>query len=142
MQVLDLESVLPHRPPILLLDRVIDLEPGVRGTGVRRFKTDDACFASHFPGQPILPGVLTIEALAQCLMVVLSAEAERPAPGGLLQRVQEMSFQHSIGPGDEAHFAVEVEKRLGRFVVASGRATVGDTLCAKGRLAVAMDPDS
>ncbi len=144
MEVLDLEPILPHRPPILLLDRVIDLEPGVRGTGVRLFREGDACFSGHFPGRPILPGVLTIEALAQCLMVVLSIEAretpqEGPAGAGYLQRVQEMSFQHPITPGDEAQFAVAVERRLGRFVVAAGRVTVGPTLCAKGSLAVAME---
>ena len=118
MLVPDLESLLPHRAPILMLERVIDLEPGVRGTGVRVFRSDDACFAGHFPGQPILPGVLTIEALAQTLMVVLgAAEESRPGaagapPVGYLQRVESMSFLRPIVPGDEVRFAVEVEKRL------------------------------
>jgi 3-hydroxyacyl-[acyl-carrier-protein] dehydratase len=138
----DLELLLPHRPPILLLQRVIDLEPGVRGTGVRLFQDDDACFAGHFPGQPILPGVLTIEAMAQTLMVVLASEERAPGSGGspaigYLQRVEAMSFQRPIVPGDEVRFAVQVEKRLGRFVVAAGRATVGGALCAKGTIAVA-----
>jgi 3-hydroxyacyl-[acyl-carrier-protein] dehydratase len=140
----DLETLLPHRAPILLLQRVIDLEPGVRGTGVRVFRDDDACFAGHFPGQPILPGVLTIEALAQTLMVVLGSETRMSGSGdsptvGYLQRVEAMSFHRPIVPGDEVRFTVEVEKRLGRFVVAGGRATVGDALCAKGTIAVARE---
>jgi len=142
--ITDLEGVLPHRGPMLLLDRVIDLEPGICGIGVRRFEAGDPCFEGHFPGMPILPGVLTIEAMAQTLMVVLlAAEKDDPSSDqrsiGYIQRVQEMSFRRTIVPGEEIHFSVQVEKRLGRFVVASGRATCDGALCAKGSVAVALE---
>jgi len=146
MEFLDLCGLLPHRPPILMLDRVVDVEPGVSGTGVRHFDPGDACFAGHFPGRPLLPGVLMIEALAQTALVVLLAEhadaigtAGADLPLGYLARVHEMSFQKPIEPGQEVAFEVRIDKRLGQFTVLDGRVTRGGELCAKGKFAVALD---
>jgi 3-hydroxyacyl-[acyl-carrier-protein] dehydratase len=146
MDILDVRKLLPHEPPILMLDRVVDIEPGVSGVGQRSFAAGDACFAGHFPWRPLLPGVLMIEALAQTALVVLMAEhaAELESAGpdlplGYLARVQEMSFQRPIEPGQDVSFEVRVEKRLGQFTVVEGRVTRGGELCAKGKLAVAMD---
>lgn len=142
----DLEKLLPQRPPILMLDRVVDIEPGVSATGVRRFVPGDACFAGHFPGNPVLPGVLAIEAFAQTLLVVMMSRYTRDAavptrnlPLGYLARVNEMSFHRPIEPGQEISFSVAVERELGQFTIAACRATDGDVLCAKGSLTVAMD---
>ena len=146
MDILDVERLLPHRPPILMLDRVVAVEPGVSGTGWRRFGAADPCFDGHFPSRPVLPGIFIIEALAQTLMVVMMAKhlgaVAEPPPGlplGYLARVMEMSFQEPIEPGQEISFAVRIDKRLGQFTIASGRATHADVLCAKGRVAVAID---
>jgi len=146
MDVEDAGRWLPHEPPILMLDRVIEIEPGVSGTGIRRFEPGDPCFDGHFRGRPILPGVLAIEALAQTALVVLLAEhqerldtGDAKPPVGYLSRVREMSFQRPIAPGQEVHFEVRVEKRLGSFFIVSGRVTHEGSLCAKGSLAVGMD---
>jgi 3-hydroxyacyl-[acyl-carrier-protein] dehydratase len=146
MDVLDVRQLLPHEPPILMLDRVVDIEPGVSGVGMRVFKPEDACFAGHFRWRPLLPGVLMIEALAQTALVVLLAEHAETIgalgpdlPLGYLARVHEMSFQRPIEPGQEVAFEVRVEKRLGQFTVLDGRVTRGGLLCAKGKLAVALD---
>ena len=146
MDILDVRKLLPHEPPILMLDRVVEIEPGVSGIGQRSFKEGDACFAGHFPWRPLLPGVLMIEALAQTALVVLMAEhaAELQSAGpdlplGYLARVQEMSFHRPVEPGQEVSFEVRVEKRLGQFTVVEGRVTRGGELCAKGKLAVAID---
>lgn len=144
LRIDDVERLLPQRPPILMLDRVVEIDPGVSGTGLRRFEKEDACFAGHFPGRPLLPGVLTIEAFAQTLMVVMLAgipgdPSGTASPMGYLSRVNEMSFRRPIEPGQDIAFQVEVEKRLGQFTIATCRATHGDDLCAKGSLAVAMD---
>lgn len=144
LRVDEVEALLPHRPPILMLDRVVDIDPGVSGTGLRRFEAGDACFAGHFPGRALLPGVLAIEAFAQTLMVVmLAGSAPRrtapDAPLGLLTRVDEMSFRRPIEPGQVIAFAVRVERRLGRFTIAGCRATRDGDLCAKGSLAVALE---
>ena len=146
MDILDVRKLLPQQPPILMLDRVVEIEPGVSGIGQRSFKHGDACFAGHFPWRPMLPGVLMIEALAQTALVVLMAEhadelesAGPDLPLGYLARVQEMSFQRPIEPGQDVSFEIRVEKRLGQFTVVDGRVTRGGELCAKGKLAVAMD---
>lgn len=146
MDILDVRKLLPHEPPILMLDRVVEIEPGVSGVGQRSFREGDPCFAGHFPWRPMLPGVLMIEALAQTALVVLMAEhkdelesAGPDLPLGYLARVQEMSFQRPVEPGQDVCFEVRVEKRLGQFTVVEGRVTHGGKLCAKGKLAVAMD---
>ena len=146
MEILDVGRLLPHAPPILMLERVVEIEPGVSGVGRRLFRDGDACFAGHFPGRPLLPGVLMIEALAQTALVVLMAEHEDALeaagpdlPLGYLARVQEMSFQSPVEPGQDVSFEIRVEKRLGQFTVVDGRVTRGGELCAKGKLAVALD---
>jgi 3-hydroxyacyl-[acyl-carrier-protein] dehydratase len=146
MEILDVRKLLPQAPPILMLESVVEIEPGVSGVGRRTFRAGDACFAGHFPWRPLLPGVLMIEALAQTALVVLLAEHAGELQGsgpdlplGYLARVHEMSFQSAIEPGQDVCFEVRVEKRLGQFTVVEGRVTRGGELCAKGRLAVAMD---
>jgi len=146
MEILDPGRLLPHEAPILMLERVVDIEPGVSGVGQRLFRDGDACFAGHFPWRPLLPGVLMIEALAQTALVVLLAEhaAEIDASGpdlplGYLARVEEMSFRRPIEPGQQVSFEVRVEKRLGQFIMVDGRVTRGGELCAKGKLAVSVD---
>jgi len=145
MDIADVTRLLPHEPPILMLDRVVDIEAGVSGVGKRLFHADDACFRGHFPWRPVLPGVLSIEAMAQTALVVLMAEyheqlaAGPDLPLGYLARVQEMSFQRAIEPGQEISFEVKVEKRVSQFTILRCRATRDAELCVKGRLAVALD---
>jgi 3-hydroxyacyl-[acyl-carrier-protein] dehydratase len=132
-----LEQILPHRPPILMLDEVIDVIPRNSGKGVKRFVEGDACFAGHFPGRPILPGVLAIEALAQTAAAVFLSDhlgAGRPQSFGLLGKVNEMAFLQPIVPGDEIEFAVEVERTVGSFAFVKGEATAGGKPCVRGRL--------
>ncbi len=120
-----------------MLDKVIDVILRKSGKGVKRFLEDDPCFAGHFPGMPILPGVLAIEALAQTAAVVFLAEnltAGRPHAPSLLGRVNEMAFFHRIVPGDEIEFAIEVERIVGPFAFVKGEATAGIKQCARGRL--------
>jgi 3-hydroxyacyl-[acyl-carrier-protein] dehydratase len=140
----DVRRLLPHAPPILMIERVVDVEPGVSGVGKRFFREGDPCFAGHFPGRPILPGVLTIEALAQTALVVLLAGPEPvefgpDLPLGYLARVHEMSFRSPIEPGQEISFEVRVEEQLGSFTKVSGRVMREGTLCAKGSFAVFLD---
>src|SRR5262252_6786139 len=90
-----LELILPHRHPILMLDRVVDVVPKKSGRGVKHFSEDDPSFAGHFPSMPILPGVLAIEALAQtaAAVVLASDRDEEAVPAlGLLGKVNEMTF--------------------------------------------------
>ena len=145
MEIADVARFLPQRPPILMIERVTDLDAGRSGVGHRTFRDGDACFDGHFPGRPILPGVLIIEALAQTAHVVLMAgaadlaEAGPDLPLGYLARVHEMSFQRPIEPGQDIRFEVRVEEELGSFTKLAGRVLRGTELCAKGRLAIFLD---
>ena len=136
-----LERLLPHRPPILILDRVIDLVPRQRGIGVKRFGVGDPFFAGHFPGQPVLPGIYTIEALAQTaatIFLVRDGVAHSGPLWGLLAKVDEMAFYAPIVPGDEVEFRIEVDRTVGPFVFVRGEAAVGDKRCAAGKLTVRL----
>jgi len=146
MDLLDVRKLLPHAPPILMLDRVVDIEPGRSGVGQRTFRSGDACFEGHFPQRPVLPGVLMIEALAQTALVILLSEhadaLDTPGPDlplGYLARVHQMSFQRPIEPGQEVSFEVRIAEQLGQFTIVEGRVTRDGVLCAKGKLAVSLD---
>jgi 3-hydroxyacyl-[acyl-carrier-protein] dehydratase len=132
-----LEWLLPHRLPILMLDRVVDVVPRKCGKGVKRFSEDDPSFAGHFPGMPILPGVLAIEAIAQTAAAVfLARDVDDHATQtlGLLGKVSEMTFFHRIVPGDEVEFEIEIDRTVGPFAFVTGAATVNGKKCVAGKL--------
>jgi 3-hydroxyacyl-[acyl-carrier-protein] dehydratase len=132
-----LERLLPHRLPILMLDRVVDVVPRKSGKGVKRFSEDDPSFAGHFPGMPILPGVLAIEAIAQTAAAVALAggvDGLGEPTFGLLGKVSEMNFFDRIVPGDEVEFAIEIDRTVGPFAFVSGAATVNGKKCVAGKL--------
>jgi len=139
---LQLERLLPHRPPILILDRIIDLVPGQRGTGVKHFGVGNPFFAGHFPDRPMLPGIYTIEALAQTAATIflVSDKGVHAQPlSCLLAKVDEMAFYAPIVPGDEVEFRVEIDRTVGLFVFVRGEAAVKDKRCAAGKLTLRME---
>lgn len=144
----ELLSMLPHRPPFLFVDRVTELEPGKRIVAERLLRPDEPQFAGHFPGRPILPGVLVTEALAQAsgLLLGLSEKLASPTPLAgpkmFFLAGNNMKYSHPAEPGDrlelraqaDGNFAglyrFKVEASAGRNVIASGSltlASVGET---------------
>jgi 3-hydroxymyristoyl/3-hydroxydecanoyl-(acyl carrier protein) dehydratase len=135
-------AILPHRPPFLFVDRVTELEPGKRIAAERMLRADEPQFAGHFPGRPIMPGVLVTEALAQTsgLLLGLSEKAAGAAPPKrppmYFLAGNQMKYSHPAVPGDrlelrataEASFAglfrFSVEASVGRDVIASGSLTL------------------
>ncbi len=97
----DLEGLLPHRPPMLILQEVLALEPGVSGTGAIVVKDDDPWLQGHFPGNPILPGVMIVEALAQLSAVIyITARGEEREGTMYLLGIDGMRFRRPVVPGD------------------------------------------
>ena len=132
-----LETLLPHRPPILMIENVVDVIPRESGTGIREFKEGDPCFEGHFPGMPILPGVLVIEAFAQTAMAVFLAEVagdDAESRLGLLLKVNEMAFSEKIVPGRKVGFSIKVDRHVGPFSFVSCEASEDGIKFAKGQI--------
>ena len=124
------DAVLPHRPPFLFLDRCLVCTPTL-AIAERLFSADEPFFAGHFPGEPIVPGVILIEAMAQTLAYL----ALRTRPGTvLLTGVDKCRVRRPVRPGETVTFRIEVERVRLQVVQASARASVGDELAASARL--------
>jgi 3-hydroxyacyl-[acyl-carrier-protein] dehydratase len=135
-----IESILPHRPPFLLLDEVVELEPSTRV--VARLRVRDEHCAGHFPGNPIMPGVLMVEALAQAgAVAVLSEEANR-GKLALFAGIDDVRFKRIVRPGDELTLACDLEQVRGPIGRGKARATVGDELAVRGTLTFAVGDES
>jgi len=139
---------LPHRPPFLLVDEVVDGEPGVRCVAVRTLRPDDFWFAGHFPGNPVMPGVLIVEALAQTATIAAAsaaaaedgAVAAGPADGkvGLFAGIDKMRFKRVCVPGDTIRLEAEIVAVHGPVGRAKVKATVDGQLACRGELMFAI----
>ena len=120
---------LPHGPEFRFLDRVISLTPGKEGTGEYRVRGDEPFLRGHFPGDPILPGVLLIEAAAQLSGVVAQSDpAIAPLAGLKLAALRGAKLLGAVRPGDVVHLEASVIGRLGNLIQAQARGRVGDNL--------------
>jgi 3-hydroxyacyl-[acyl-carrier-protein] dehydratase len=127
---------IPHAFPFIFVDRVLHLEKGVRGVGLKNATVNERFFTGHFPGNPILPGVLIVESLAQLGGLVVGAREEEGEPKSLwvLAEIRNMRFRRPVVPGDQLVLTVVVEKVLGNAARLSGRAVVGEEVAAEGEL--------
>jgi 3-hydroxyacyl-[acyl-carrier-protein] dehydratase len=133
----EIEAILPHREPFLLLDEVIELEPNERV--VARLDVTEAHCAGHFPGNPIMPGVLQVEALAQAgAVAVLSDEANR-GKLALFAGIDDVRFKRIVRPGDTLELECTLETVRGPVGRGRARATVDGKLAVRGTLTFAVD---
>ena len=112
MDVKAIQAVIPHRYPFLLLDRVVELVPGERITAVKSVTTNEPFFQGHFPGYPVMPGVLIVEAMAQVAgVLVLKSIPDRASKLVLLASIDEAKFRRPVVPGDQLRMEMTVIKR-------------------------------
>lgn len=130
----EIQAIIPHRYPFLLVDRIIELDEGKRAVGIKNVTINDSFFQGHFPGHPIMPGVLIIEALAQVGTVAILKIPEYKDYLGLFAGLDDVKFKRQVIPGDQLRLEVELVKLRKTFGVAKGRAYVGDQLAAEGTL--------
>lgn len=131
-------NLLPHRPPFLFLDVVDEVVAGASVRARYRITGDEAFLAGHFPGNPVFPGVLQLEALAQAGAVAVLADSRFVGRLPLFGGVEEVRFRRVVRPGDELVLEVEVERLSARGGWSRGRASVdGETTC-EGRLLFAL----
>jgi 3-hydroxyacyl-[acyl-carrier-protein] dehydratase len=136
--------ILPHRYPMLLVDRIDRLEPGVCADGVKCVTIDEPFLAGHFPGFPIMPGVLIVDALAQVAGIMLrtvpgnapAADGDRPRPG-VLAGIQKMRFLRPVVPGDRLRLQARHLKTFGSVHQVKVEAWVDESLVAAGELVLA-----
>lgn len=132
-----IEQILPHRPPFLLVDEVLELEPGARVLA-RKTVTDEDC-AGHFPGNPIMPGVKMVEALAQCGAVAVLSEAENRGKLALFAGIDDVRFKRIVRPGDVLTLECSLETVRGPIGRGKARATVDGELAVRGTLTFAVE---
>lgn len=134
----EIEEILPHRDPFLLLDEVTELEPGARAVARKVVREDEWYLAGHFPGRPIMPGVLMVEAMAQTgAVAVLSDEANR-GKLALFAGIDGVRFKRIVEPGDELELTCELERMRGPVGRGKATATVGGELAVRGTLTFAV----
>lgn len=132
----EIEAILPHRAPMLLLDEVLQLEPGARVVA-RTTVREERC-AGHFPGNPIMPGVLMVEALAQAGAVAVLSQEENRGKLALFAGIDDVRFKRIVRPGEELTLECELESVRGPIGKGRVRATVDGELAVRGTLTFAV----
>jgi len=126
----DIKKIVPHRYPFLLVDRVIDIVPGISGTGIKNITANEEFFNGHFPAQAVMPGVLMLEAMAQTMVIVGAEDEDKKGRIVLLAGIDDAKFKSKVIPGDRLLIKVEKIVKRGAFEKWKGEAFVEDTLCA------------
>ena len=133
-----IESIIPHRDPFLFLDEVLELEPGVRVVARKAVTGDEWFFAGHFPGRPIMPGVIMVEALAQAGAIAVLSLEENRGKLALFAGIDDVRFKRIVEPGDELTLTCEIEAARGPVGRGKAKATVNGKLAVRGTLTFAV----
>ena len=134
-----IEEILPHREPFLLIDEVLELEPGERVVARKRVREDEWYLRGHFPGRPVMPGVLIVEAMAQTGAVAVLSEQENRGRIALFAGIDDTRFKRIVEPGDELELECTLEQVRGPVGKGKARATVDGQLAARGTLTFAVE---
>jgi len=132
----EIEEILPHRDPFLLVDEVLELVPGERVVA-RKTVTDGDC-AGHFPGNPIMPGVKMVEALAQCGAVAVLSQPANRGKLALFAGIDDVRFKRIVRPGDRLDLRCQISRLRGPIGRADAEATVAGDLACRGTLTFAL----
>jgi 3-hydroxyacyl-[acyl-carrier-protein] dehydratase len=130
----EIERILPHRPPFLLLDEVLELEPGKRVLARREVRADDWWFSGHFPDRPVMPGVLTVEAMAQAGAVAVLVEESNRGKVPFFAGIDGCRFKRIVEPGDILTLECEILQVRGLIGRGKGTARVDEQLAAQATL--------
>ena len=135
----EIEAILPHRDPFLLLDEIVEMEPGERVVARKRVRPDEWYLSGHFPGRPIMPGVLIVEAMAQAGAVAVLSEEENRGRLALFAGIDGVRFKRIVEPGDELELTCDLDRVRGPVGRGKATATVEGELAARGTLTFAVE---
>lgn len=139
LDIMEIQEILPHRYPILLVDRITEMEKGKSIIGYKNISISEPAFMGHFPGHPIYPGVLILEGMAQA-GGVLALKSNDLSNEELANKViyfmsiDKAKFRTPVKPGDKLEYKIEVKKLRGNLIVLDGKAYVDDSLVAEAEL--------
>lgn len=136
----EIQTLIPHRYPFLLVDRMLEVIPAKSGIGIKNVSANEPFFQGHFPGMHIMPGVLIVEALAQVGAVVILTDPAFQKKKALFAGIKEAKFRRKVIPGDQLRMEVEITRMKSKFGVGLGKAYVnGELACESEFSFVIMD---
>ncbi|GAA4720929.1 3-hydroxyacyl-ACP dehydratase FabZ [Brevibacillus fulvus] len=134
----EIQKIIPHRYPFLLVDRIIELEVGKRVVGQKNVTINEPFFQGHFPGYPVMPGVLIVEALAQVGAIAVLSMEENKGKLGFLAGVDGFRFKEQVKPGDTLTLEVELTRLRGSIGKGHAIAKVDEKIVAEGDIMFAL----
>ena len=138
MEAYQIQDVLPHRYPFLFVDRILELEEDKMAVGIKNVSINEFFFEGHFPGHPVMPGVLIVEAMAQVAGVLLLQKAANRGKLAYLLGVDGAKFRRRVLPGDQLRFEIEVKRIKGRTGKVKGYAYTDDKVVAEAELTFSL----
>ena len=138
MTAKEIMEIIPHRQPFLLIDTIEELEPGVKATAIKNVSYNEPYFAGHFPNEPVMPGVLIIEAMAQAGAVAILSKPENKGKTAYFAGINSAKFKKKVLPGDVLALELEIIKEKGPIGIGRGTAKVDGRLAASAELIFAI----
>jgi 3-hydroxyacyl-[acyl-carrier-protein] dehydratase len=138
LDIKQIQEILPHRYPFLLIDRILSLEEGKKAVGIKNVSANEPFFQGHFPGSPVMPGVLILEAMAQVGAVIVLKMPEFAGKIALFASMDKVRFRRQVVPGDVLRIEVEVQKLRGAFGKCYAAAYVGDEMATEAEMMFAV----
>lgn len=138
LDINDIQKIIPHRPPFLLVDRITEVVPGEKAVGLKNVTMNEPYFVGHFPGYPVMPGVLIVEALAQVGSVAMLMVEANKGKLGFFAGIDGFRFRGQVKPGDTLTLEVEITRLKGSIGKGKGTAKVDGKVVAEGELMFAL----
>ncbi|MDX9916423.1 MAG: 3-hydroxyacyl-ACP dehydratase FabZ [Gudongella sp.] len=132
-------SIIPHRNPFIFIDKVEVSEEGLKGTGYKNVTINESYFTGHFPGNPVMPGVILVETMAQAGAVILLSQEDFKGKTAYFAGINKFRFKRKIVPGDVLRMDVEITKVRAGIGIGQGKAYVGEEIAAEGEFLFAIE---